>query len=156
MIKKLLLFIFTLFINPLFCQQQEAAIRGRYELPMKRIEASTTDSSAEPIVVEDTGFYWVYVKHMPSYWTFWKRWKPVSVMAEYAKRSTREVLENIDSGMPVLMTMNLEEAQNLREELLPLGCDIEIHEVAFSFSSNEDAEYFKKRQAEKCTQEAKI
>lgn len=56
----------------------------------------------------------------------------------------------------ILMTTSLKEAQSLKTELLPLGCEIEIHEVAFSFDSDEDAKYFKKRQTERCTQETKI
>ena len=135
MIKKLLIFTFTLFINPAFCKQQEIIKRNQYPLPMKRAENPGVSNLAEPIVIEDTGYYWVYVKQMPSYWTFWMRWKPVSIMAKYAKVSTREVLENIDSGMPILMTFNLQDAQNLRAELLPRGRTVEIHEVAFSFSS---------------------
>lgn len=143
MIKKLFLFIFTLLINPTFCQQQEIIHRGLYPLPMKGIDAAVTaESLTEPIVIEDTGFYWVYVKHMPSLWTFWKRWKPVRIMAAYAKTSTQEIWRAIDLRFPVFMTIRLEEAQSLKKELLPLGCDIEIHEVPFSFSSKEDAEDF--------------
>ena len=154
MIKKIVLFTSLLFINPTFCQQQEIIKRRQHPLPMKRAENPGESNLAEPIVIEDTGYYWVYVKQMPSYWTFWKCWEPFRVMATYAKASTREVLENIDSGMPILMTFNLQDAQSLQAELLPLGCEIEIHEVAFSFSSKEDAEYFKKQHAERCVQES--
>lgn len=72
------------------------------------------------------------------------------------KKTTREILENIESEMPILMTFDFKEVQSLKAELLPFGCETEIHEVTFSFSSSDDAEYFKKQLAEKCTQETKI
>lgn len=139
MIKKLLLLVFMFLINLTFCQQQEMIKRGHYELPTKQIENSGESNLAEPVGVENTGFYFVIVKHMPSYWTFWNRWKPVSIMAKYAETTTQEVLRNIELEMPILMTFNLQAAQNLMAELLPLDCVIEIHEVTFSFGSEEDA-----------------
>jgi hypothetical protein len=152
MIKKLIFLISLLLINPAFSDQRLAALRGKYQLPMKRSDRSSSRSLADlgnSIVVEETGFYWVILKHMPSLWTFWRCWKPVRIMAQYAKTSTHDIWRTIDSEMPVLMTTNLEEAQKLKIELLALGCEIEIHEVAFSFASNEDAEYFKNRLSEK-------
>ena len=153
MIKKLVMFTSLLLINQTIYGQEEVIIRRPYPLPMKRVDTAViAENSTESIVIEDTGFYLVFVKRMPSLWTFWRCWKPVRIMAVYAKTSTREIWNTIDSEMPVLMTFDFREVQSLKAELLPLGCEIEIYELAFSFGSNEDAEYFRNRQAERCTQ----
>lgn len=157
MIKKLVIFTSLLLINPTFYGQEEVIIRRSYPLPMKRVDTAViAENSTESIVIEDTGFYLVFVKRMPSLWTFWRCLKPVRIMAAYAKTSTQEIWRNIDLGFPVLMTINLEEAQNLKTELFALGCEIEIRELPFSFSSKEDAEFFKKQRVERCIQETKF
>jgi hypothetical protein len=80
--------------------------------------------------VEKTGFYGVYVKSMP-FWTFWNYDKAVNAIAKSTQESVKSVRGAIESGMPVLMTWDYQQADQLKQKLQTFNAVLEVREIAF-------------------------
>ena len=103
-------------------------------------------TSCERYILEETGFYGAYVRKMP-FWKFWNRNKVIKAIAEFTHKTSDDIRLTIDMKIPVLMTKDYEQAEKLKNELIDLGCELEILEIKFSFVDKEAAEQHRAIQA---------
>ncbi len=93
-------------------------------------------SSYAGFTIKHTGFYGVRIRSMP-FWRFWNVPKSLQFIATYAKSTHAQVQAAIDIKIPVYFTWNEYQAEELRDELIKLGCEVEIKELAFTFSDEQ-------------------
>ncbi len=90
-------------------------------------------------VIKKTGCYGVYVTGVP-FWTFWNRQRAFKLMAKKMNNTVEAVRASIDLKIPVLLTWDYKEAEQLKNELRWFNCDSEIREMKFVVQKEKGAE----------------
>ena len=97
-----------------------------------------SDSSLE-VVIEKTGIYGVYVESIP-FWAFWNRTKSVVLLAELTEHDREHIYSCISLHYPVLITKDLEQAEQIKNKLQEFDCCLEIKELRFTLRANDEYE----------------